>query len=283
MKKVVQRLLLFFIGIPLMALIVLLPYFKHLAINLFVIVFSSLGAVEFANILKKKGLVLSTAEAAVMGLIAPAAMTVVVSFDLSGQMMSAAFIIGASWLLVFRIFASEEKLRDYTIRTVAGFSVMMYPGLFLVWIIRMTLLPRPDMVILIFLLMVFANDSLAWLAGMLFGKNNRGIIAVSPNKSIAGFIGGLIAAVLAGIVGAQFIPDAFVSSGLHPALAGAVLGFLTGAAGSLGDLAESALKRSSGIKDSGSIIPGRGGVLDSIDSVALAAPVFYVAYHILFG
>ncbi|GHT52734.1 phosphatidate cytidylyltransferase [Spirochaetia bacterium] len=283
MKKIVQRLLLFFIGIPLMALIVLLPYFKHLAINLFVIVFSSLGAVEFANILKKKGLVLSTAEAAVMGLIAPAAMTVVVSFDLSGQMMSAAFIIGASWLLVFRIFASEEKLRDYTIRTVAGFSVMMYPGLFLVWIIRMTLLPRASMVILIFLLMVFANDSLAWLAGMLFGKSNRGIIAVSPNKSIAGFIGGLIAAVLAGIGGALFIPDAFVSLGLHPALAGAVLGFLTGAAGSLGDLAESALKRSSGIKDSGSIIPGRGGVLDSIDSVALAAPVFYVAYHILFG
>jgi phosphatidate cytidylyltransferase len=139
------------------------------------------------------------------------------------------------------------------------------------------------MVILVFLLMVFANDSLAWAAGMLFGKGNRGIIAASPNKSIAGFIGGLIAAVLAGIGGAYFLPGAFVSRYLHPVFAGGLLGFLTGAAGSLGDLAESALKRSSGIKDSGALIPGRGGVLDSIDSVALAAPVFYVAYRVFFG
>jgi phosphatidate cytidylyltransferase len=282
-QKIIERLLMFFIGLPLIALIVFLPYYHHLAINLLIIIFSSLGAVEFAGILKKKGLALSTAEAAILGIISPAAMTVVVSLGLNGQVMSAAFIIGACWLLISRIFASEENLQDYTIRTAAGFSVMMYPGLFMVWIIRMTLLPHSDMVILVFLLMVFANDSLAWLAGMLFGKGNRGIIPASPNKSVAGFAGGLIAAVLAGIGGAHFIPGAFVSSGLPPVFAGALLGFLTGAAGSLGDLAESALKRSSGMKDSGSVIPGRGGVLDSIDSVALAAPVFYVAYHILFG
>jgi phosphatidate cytidylyltransferase len=283
MKKIIQRLLIFFIGLPLMALIVLLPYFNHLAINLVIIIFSSLGAVEFSGILKKKGLIISTAEAAILGLISPAAMTVVVSFGLNGQIMSAAFIIGACWLLISRVFAPEEKLQNYTIRTAAGFSVMMYPGLFMVWIIRMTVLPRADMVILIFLLMVFANDSLAWAAGMLFGKGNRGIIPASPNKSVAGFAGGLIAAVLAGMGGGFFIPGVFVSPLLPPVFAGALLGFLTGAAGSLGDLAESALKRSSGIKDSGSIIPGRGGVLDSIDSVALAAPVFYVAYRFLFG
>jgi phosphatidate cytidylyltransferase len=160
---------------------------------------------------------------------------------------------------------------------------MIYPGLFLVWIIRMAVLPRADMVILIFLLMVFANDSIAWAAGLLFGRGNRGVIAASPNKSIAGFIGGLIAAVLAGLAGALFVPGAFVSHLFHAVFAGGLLGFLTGAAGSLGDLADSALKRSSGMKDSGSLVPGRGGVLDSIDSVALAAPVFYVAYRILFG
>jgi phosphatidate cytidylyltransferase len=284
MKKIIQRLLIFFTGLPLIVFIVVfLPQHNHLVINIIVIVFSSLGAVEFANILKKKGLALPVAEAAILGLISPAAMTIEVSFNLSGQVMTAAFIIGACWLLVSRIFVSAEKLKDYTIRTAAGFSVMIYPGLFMVWIVRMSLLPCSDMVILIFLLLAFANDSVAWVAGILFGKGNRGIIAASPNKSIAGFAGGLIISVFVGIAGALFIPGAFISHTLPPAFSGALLGFLTGAAGSLGDLAESALKRSSDVKDSGSIIPGRGGVLDSIDSLALAAPVFYVAYCILFS
>jgi phosphatidate cytidylyltransferase len=284
MKKIIQRLLIFFIGLPLIVfMVVYLPQRNHLAINIAVIIFSSLGAIEFADILKKKGLVLSAAEAAILGLINPAAMTAVVTFDLNGQVMSAAFIIGACWLLVSRIFAPKDKLRDYTPSIVAGFSVMMYPGLFMVWIIRMSLLAGSDMVILIFLLIVFANDSVAWAAGILFGRGNRGIIAASPNKSIAGFTGGLVISVLVGIAGTLFIPGAFISHSLPPVLAGALLGLLAGTAGSLGDLAESALKRSSDVKDSGSIIPGRGGVLDSIDSLALAAPVFYVAYRILFS
>jgi phosphatidate cytidylyltransferase len=151
------------------------------------------------------------------------------------------------------------------------------------WIIRMTLLPQADMVILIFLLMVIANDSAAWAVGMLFGKGNRGIISASPNKSVAGFVGGCVASILVGIGAVLFIQPAFIPSRVHPIAAGAVLGFLSGIAAALGDLGESVMKRSSQIKDSGSIIPGRGGVLDSIDSMALAAPVFFGLYRILFS
>jgi phosphatidate cytidylyltransferase len=61
-----------------------------------------------------------------------------------------------------------------------------------------------------------------------------------------------------------------------------MLGLFTGIAAVLGDLAESALKRSAGVKDSGSLIPGRGGILDTIASLALSAPVFYVGYRLLF-
>jgi phosphatidate cytidylyltransferase len=127
------------------------------------------------------------------------------------------------------------------------------------------------------------NDSAAWAAGMLFGSGNRGIIPASPNKSVAGFIGGTAAAVLAGLGGVLLFPAVFAPKLLPPLPSGLILGLFLGAAASLGDLMESALKRSSGIKDSGSIIPGRGGVLDSIDSIALAAPVFYAVYRILFG
>ena len=138
------------------------------------------------------------------------------------------------------------------------------------------------MVILIFFLVVLLNDAFAWGAGMVFGKNNRGFLVVSPSKSIAGFIGGLAASVSTGIIAAILIPGAFSSTVVSSMSAGAILGFGAGIAAALGDLGESAIKRSAGVKDSGSLILGRGGALDSIDSLALAAPVYYMLYRILF-
>jgi phosphatidate cytidylyltransferase len=151
------------------------------------------------------------------------------------------------------------------------------------WIIPLSLLPRPEMVILVFLLITYLNDAAAWAAGMGFGKGNQGIIPVSPHKSIAGFAGGLASSVIIGIGAAGLLPEAFSSSRLPSLPAGALLGLVVGAASTLGDLGESALKRSAGLKDSGTVIPGRGGMLDSIDSLAVAAPVYYILYRILFG
>jgi phosphatidate cytidylyltransferase len=79
-----------------------------------------------------------------------------------------------------------------------------------------------------------------------------------------------------------YIPEAFTSPVISSIPAGAILGFCAGAAASLGDLGESAIKRSAGVKDSGSLILGRGGALDSIDSLLLAAPVYYILYEVLF-
>jgi phosphatidate cytidylyltransferase len=284
MKKLIQRLLMFAIGLPLIVfLVICLPQRNHLAVNILVIIFSVLGAVEFADMLRKKDNPIGPAEAGILGALGPLAMTLMVSFDISSQILPMALTAGAAWLLVSRVFSREDAMRDLINRMAAGLSVLLYPGIFISWIIRMTLLPQADMVILMFLLMVFANDSAAWAVGMLFGKGNRGIIPVSPNKSVAGFFGGCIASVLVGIGAALFIPQAFVSSRLPPLAAGALLGLLSGIAAVLGDLGESAIKRSSNIKDSGFLIPGRGGVLDTIDSIALAAPVFYGLYWILFS
>jgi phosphatidate cytidylyltransferase len=279
MKKIFQRLLVFTLGIPIIVGIVLfLPYRGHLALNLVVILFSALGAREFAVILGRKGMSIRPVEAAILGALAPAAAVLDL---LRGGIFSAALALGASWLLAGRVFRSGEKLKNYTEEAAAGFSVMFYPGLFMACIVRMTLLPHAEKVILAFFLIVFANDSAAWAAGMLFGRGNRGIIAASPNKSIAGFIGGIGMSIFLG-VGAEFgIKSVFVSS-LPPSLGGVTIGLCTGIAANLGDLAESAMKRSSGIKDSGTLIPGRGGVLDCIDSLSLAAPVFYCIYRAVF-
>ncbi|MFP3041918.1 phosphatidate cytidylyltransferase [Treponema primitia] len=283
MTKLVQRLLVFFIGLPLTVCLVLyLPQKNHIVVNVVVILLSALGAIEFSDMLRKKTPALPRWEAAILGSLVPIAMTLMVSFGFSGQSISIALILGAVWLLVSRIFSPADKFEAIISRVSSGFAVIIYPGLFMAWVIRMSLFSRSDVVILMFLLMVIANDSAAWAVGLLFGKGNRGIIPASPNKSVAGFIGGFVASILIGIGAVQFAPETFPARLLPAVLSGIILGFISGLAGTLGDLGESAMKRSSNIKDSGTIIPGRGGILDTIDSIALAAPVFYVLYWILF-
>jgi phosphatidate cytidylyltransferase len=282
MNKLVQRLLVFIIGLPLVvALVLCLPQKNHIAVNLTVVLLSALGAMEFADMLRKKGPAVSRPEAAVLGSLIPAAMTLMVSFGLGGQAISTALAMGAAWLLVSRAFAAADKFDTAINRIGSGFAVMIYPGLFMAWIIRMSLIERSDMVILMFLLTVIANDSAAWATGILFGRNNRGIIPASPNKSVAGFIGGFVASILVGVGAAYFAPETFRSRLAGP-FAGIILGFVSGLAATLGDLGESAMKRSANVKDSGAVIPGRGGALDTIDSIALAAPVYYGLYWLLF-
>ena len=284
MKKIFQRLIIFFVGLPvLLALVLLFPHHNHLLLNLVVISFSILGAMELRSMLARKDLAISATETIILGAISPTAWTIVVTFGLEGQnIIPAAFILGALWLLVSGIFTRQEKFDSYIGRVTAGFSVMIYPGLFLAWLTQMTVFHESGMIILVFLLITLLNDSMAWAFGMLFGKNNRGVFTVSPNKSVAGFIAGLSFSVMTGIAAVILIPSVFTSQVIPSLPAGALLGLGAGIAATLGDLGESAIKRSAGVKDSGSLILGRGGALDSIDSVALAAPVYYMLFRIFF-
>ena len=110
-------------------------------------------------------------------------------------------------------------------------------------------------------------------------QNNKGIIKASPNKSVAGFLGGFAGSVLSGIIGWILFPNLFSGPVFKVVALGIVMAFVS----ILGDLVESVLKRSAQIKDSGSIIPGRGGILDSVDSIFFAAPVYYIGINLLFN
>jgi phosphatidate cytidylyltransferase len=123
--------------------------------------------------------------------------------------------------------------------------------------------------ILALVLVVWAFDTAAYFAGRRFGRRPF-MHHISPSKTMEGLAGGAVAAL---IVGALL----FAAFG-RPVIAGAVFGALVGAAAQAGDLAESMLKRAAGSKESGSLIPGHGGMLDRIDSFLFAAPVafFYV-------
>ena len=108
-------------------------------------------------------------------------------------------------------------------------------------------------------------------------KNNRGVFPVSPKKSIAGFIGGIIAAGVAGYIYFNFFPDIFRHNPVFAVLTGICIGFTS----VIGDLIESALKRSADEKDSGTLMGGRGGVLDTIDSVLFSAPFYFYVMVLL--
>jgi len=283
MKKILGRFIVFFIVFPIILwIVVFLPQKNFAAWNILIVVFSVLAAVEFRNILAHKKLIISVPEAAVLGAIYPAAWTLVICFGLPNKIILYALAGGAAWILISRIFSNGEKLNSCIEKITAGLSIMIYPGFFTAWIIQMTLFPHSNMVVLMFLLITLMNDAIAWATGMLFGKNNRGHVAASPNKSIAGFIGGLFASALMGVLAVVFIPGAFSSTVMPSIPASIILGLGTGIAAILGDLCESAIKRSAGVKDSGTLMLGRGGALDSIDSLLLAAPVFYLLYQALF-
>ena len=289
MKKVVQRFLIFFLGLPaIVAIVVMLPHYHHLAFNVLTVIFSALGAAEFSVLLAQKKLSIPKAEAAMLGAASPAAMILTESFGFNALLLPAVVAGAVSWLLISRIFSRGDALDSSLNRLVAGFSALIYPGMLMAWIVRMSHWDNyANVIILTFLCLVFAGDSSAWAVGMLFGKGNQGIIPASPNKSIAGFVGGAVGSIIIGTGAAVIRPDVFNFQGnLVPGgtyILGACLGLLTGLTATLGDLAESALKRSSGLKDSGNIILGRGGALDSIDSVAFAAPVFYIACRLIYN
>ena len=111
---------------------------------------------------------------------------------------------------------------------------------------------------------VWCNDIFAYLSGSFFGKHKL-FERVSPKKTWEGFVGGLIFALLAGFVLSLFFHDLMLIQWL-------VLSLIIFVTGTLGDLSESMLKRSAGVKDSGSLMPGHGGILDRFDAVLFATP-----------
>jgi len=127
----------------------------------------------------------------------------------------------------------------------------------------------------ILLAIIFAGDTSAYYVGSYFGRRKLSP-AISPKKTIEGSIGGLGANLIVGTVGKSFfLPELPWGT--------SILFFIAiGVAGQLGDLFESELKRSSGIKDSSGILPGHGGILDRIDALLFAAPVAYIFIRFVF-
>jgi phosphatidate cytidylyltransferase len=189
------------------------------------------------------------------------------AYTVSFQLMLGAVVlnsVGASVLSMMRYKTDPGILKDVK-REIQG---VIYIPLSLAFIVLLRNDPHGVAWIFLLLFIVFAGDVGAFYAGKFFGRHKLSP-SISPGKTIEGSIGGMILCVIVGYVFVRlFLPH------LTHAIIFLLFVFINIIA-QIGDLFESELKRTAGIKDSGNILPGHGGILDRIDALLFAAPVAY--------
>jgi phosphatidate cytidylyltransferase len=168
-------------------------------------------------------------------------------------------------LLLFIVFSKNNFSIEHAGMLIIG---VVYIGFGFFYFIE-TRIDHGLFTILFILLIIWCTDSAAYFIGKRFGKNKLWP-SISPNKTIEGSLGGIAVAISAGII-FQLVTKNF-DSWSHVL----ILSLIISAVGQVGDLVESAMKRQYGIKDSGEILPGHGGVLDRFDSLLFVFPVLYI-------
>lgn len=290
MSKVISRLLIFFIGVPAVIAVIFMPFFNHALLHLLICIVSAAAASELHDLysLKNKllpkkfivGCCIFIPLIAALRSVLPAAG---IEFNAGQELITFAYIVTILISLALEVFTAQSF--EHSIEKISlSVFIITYAGFLMTFVSRMTSWTLNGknitvQAVSVYILMVFMCDSIAWLFGMLLGKSNRGIVKASPNKSRMGFLGGFAGSVAAGLFGHWMWPDIFSGSAVKIMLTGICIA----AASIVGDLTESVFKRSANIKDSGKIIPGRGGMLDSIDSIVMSAPVYYLLVSVLFG
>ncbi|MFV8366011.1 phosphatidate cytidylyltransferase [Flavobacterium sp. XS1P27] len=138
---------------------------------------------------------------------------------------------------------------------------------------------NPKIIIGLFIL-IWTNDTFAYIVGKSIGRTKL-FEKISPKKTIEGFLGGILFAILAGYLISKYYIKANPEFSDRSILIWTSIAVIVGIAGTIGDLIESKFKRIAGVKDSGNIMPGHGGILDRLDSVIFVAPIIFLFYQIL--
>jgi len=215
----------------------------------------ALAFIEYAVLARAGGVAIPVVPAGVA--------TVIASIGPVDVVVMAGFVaLGAIALTTWR------GERDALNRAAASVFPMLYLGLPIGAMASLRALRGREALFLL-MLTVMVSDTAQYYSGRAFGKRLLAPV-ISPKKTVAGAVGGFICgALIMTVVGAWWLPQ------LATAFR-ALLGVALVALGIAGDLFESMLKRSAGVKDSSTIIPGHGGVLDRIDALLFAAPVYYI-------
>lgn len=173
--------------------------------------------------------------------------------------------------LIFFLFARPTPDRKWTADIGKAILGSVYIGLPLSMLVMIDLYPKGNgkMWIFFLLVVIFSNDTGAYYFGRIFGKHKL-YESISPNKTWEGAAGGLFLSLVLSHLFLRLFPFHKVTADIM------ILVIVLSVMGQIGDLAESMLKRNHGVKDSGGILPGHGGILDRIDGLLFAIPVLYV-------
>jgi phosphatidate cytidylyltransferase len=175
-------------------------------------------------------------------------------------------------LLLSAFLFRRERLETIPPRIATVTLSWLYCGLLISTLVGLRRLGGhgPAWVVLAFVV-TWSNDTAAYFAGRALGRH-RMLERISPNKTWEGFAGGAVGSIVGGLVTRVLLPELQILTVGETVLVGAGAAVL----GPLGDLCESMVKRAAGVKDSGKLIPGHGGLLDRIDALLFVAPWIYV-------
>ena len=254
------------VGVGLLALVVAALFIRKEAFVALAVVAVGAGLWELAQAFTRRSIHLP-----LLPLLVGAVGILVSAYTAGAEALFVSFMLTVGGVMVWRVLdgSGERALRDI----VGGaFAAAYLP--FLAGFVMLMLAERDGpRRVLVFVLLVVASDTGGFAVGTLLGRHPLAP-SVSPKKSWEGLAGSVVLSCVVGVVGVQ------VAFGGEP-LVGVFLGLATVVSATLGDLAESMLKRDLELKDMGRLVPGHGGVLDRLDSLLLTAPAVYLILALL--
>ncbi len=263
-----QRLLTVAVIVPLLLLIIFLG--NHAVFAVTVSVVSLIAAWEWGSLMKLTALKRLAYTGAVLAIFAVSSFLPIMWI----------FYLAAIWWLLAIIYIAlyPRWVQWWTVskftQAIIGMMVII-PSWWAFMYIYIT--PQGPYLIFLLLLIVSGADSGAYFTGRFCGKHALAP-QISPKKTIEGLIGGVITAIIFAAIGLYFMPIVVANIWSFVAVI-----FITVIMSVLGDLFESMVKRMQGIKDSGKILPGHGGILDRIDSLTAAIPIYLLGLMYLAG
>jgi phosphatidate cytidylyltransferase len=246
--------------IALILLPLLYSYVMYLSPEYFLLLmtfFSTIGLAEFYAMYRVKGILMYS------GLFWGAALLFV--FFAAPHLFLQVLMVAVLATMALRLFLKRDPSGSISAVSAAVFGLLYVPCLMT---FQLSLVREGAAWIVLLYASVWAADSMAYYVGKGIGKRKL-YPEISPNKTVAGAAGSLIG----GIAGAALIKATLLTQ-ISPLQTG-IIGLSVGLSTMIGDLVESMFKRDAGVKDSSHIIPGHGGVLDKLDGVTFAGPVFY--------